>query len=123
MLTILLITKRAFRRGDNVEKGADEIETKDEAKTDTVIEDKIKNDVVVNSSLERTRRLLKSRINVESGQGEFFLQVLSLKLSNNFKSRQKIRSRRCIARATKADETAERGGGGGKGRDSDRVQE
>ena len=72
MLTILLITKRAFRRGDNVEKGADEIETKDEAKTDTVIEDKIKNDVVVNSSLERTRRLLKSRINVESGQGKFF---------------------------------------------------
>jgi len=59
---------RAFRRGDNVEKGGDDVETKDEAKTDTVIEDKIKNDVVVNSSLERTRRLLKSRINVESGQ-------------------------------------------------------
>ena len=32
------------------------------------IEDKIKNDVVVNSSLERTRRLLKSRTKVESGQ-------------------------------------------------------
>lgn len=40
-------------------------------KNEKKIEDKIKNDVVVNSSLERTRRLLKSRISVESGQGQF----------------------------------------------------
>ena len=39
---------------------------KEEAKEEKV-EDKIKNDVVINSSLERTRRLLKSRTKVEAG--------------------------------------------------------
>ena len=45
----------------------DDVEMKEEF-DESKIEDKIKNDVVVNSSLERTRRLLKSRTKVESGQ-------------------------------------------------------
>ena len=75
---------RAFRRGDNVEKG--DVEMKEEQgdeKNENKIEDKIKNDVVVNSSLERTRRLLKSRISVESGQGQFETYYEKI-LNNNF---------------------------------------
>ena len=63
-------TFRAFRRGGGDDKPKTEsvdVEMKEEF-DESKIEDKIKNDVVVNSSLERTRRLLKSRTKVESGQ-------------------------------------------------------
>jgi len=57
---------RAFRRGDNDPKKGTDVEMKEEVNEEKV-EDKIKNDVVINSSLERTRRLLKSRTKVEAG--------------------------------------------------------
>merc|ERR1712183_94175 len=63
---------RSWRR-DGVDSGKSktEAEIKDEMMSDEEqeakkIEDTLKKDIVINSSLERTRRLLKSRISIES---------------------------------------------------------
>lgn len=47
----------------------DEMMSDDDAEETTKIEDTLKKDTVINSSLERTRRLLKSRIAIESSSG------------------------------------------------------
>ena len=60
----------------------------DAEETEKKIEDNLKKDTVINSSLERTRRLLKSRISIESnasGTGGGLRQDPAVKLRERLK--------------------------------------
>lgn len=85
---------RSWKR-DGVDSGKSKTEAdiKDEIMSDDAeetkkIEDNLKKDTVINSSLERTRRLLKSRISIESnesGAGGGLRQDPAVKLRERLK--------------------------------------
>ena len=93
---------RSWKR-DGVDSGKSKTEAdiKDEIMSDDAeetkkIEDNLKKDTVINSSLERTRRLLKSRISIESnasGTGGGLRQDPAVKLRERLKKISEMKER------------------------------
>ena len=74
----------------------DEVMSDDAEETEKKIEDNLKKDTVINSSLERTRRLLKSRISIESnasGTGGGLRQDPAVKLRERLKKISEMKER------------------------------